>query len=285
MEVAKELDPDFFNCVALHSGDQMAASSTSSVINYYFNAFPQAMINREEVLSPQYILANLESIYEEGSSYTKFMGFNSLEAFTNEAGKAEITANVGVALDTENANRYRLGFYVTEDGVGPYRQTNYYSGQPGSYGWENKGASVNLTFDDVARVLAGTRTGFSKSLPTEMTPGEDYTYTTTASLTAVKGDVYTVIGYIFDNTKGEIVNSFKTTVGTQTGVEAVEGAKAANVYALPGAIAVSGEYEVANVFDLAGRKVASAKGESVINLPAGVYVVNVDGKATKVLVK
>lgn len=54
---------------------------------------------------------------------------------------------------------------------------------------------------------------------------------------------------------------------------------APNVYGGNGCIIINGEYEHAEVFDLSGRRLPS------LEVPAGLYIVNVDGKATKVMVR
>ncbi len=51
------------------------------------------------------------------------------------------------------------------------------------------------------------------------------------------------------------------------------------VYGAEGRIVIAGEYTNASVYDLAGRRMAS------LEVPAGLYIVNVDGHATKVVVR
>ena len=46
-----------------------------------------------------------------------------------------------------------------------------------------------------------------------------------------------------------------------------------------GEIIIEGEYSVAKVYDLSGRQMPS------LTVPAGLYIVNVDGHASKVLVR
>lgn len=58
-----------------------------------------------------------------------------------------------------------------------------------------------------------------------------------------------------------------------------------NVNGAVGHISITGEYASASIFDLQGRMIATVKGESTVELSAGIYVVNVDGKSFKVAVK
>ena len=46
-----------------------------------------------------------------------------------------------------------------------------------------------------------------------------------------------------------------------------------------------GDYAEAMVYDFGGVKVAEAYGAAEIALPAGLYIVNIDGRAVKVAVK
>ncbi len=57
-----------------------------------------------------------------------------------------------------------------------------------------------------------------------------------------------------------------------------------NVNGGNGVINIDGEYLTAEVYDLQGRMSAVANGEATINVPAGIYVVRVDGSAFKVAV-
>lgn len=54
---------------------------------------------------------------------------------------------------------------------------------------------------------------------------------------------------------------------------------AVNVFGARGEIVISGEYENAAVYDLSGRSIDS------LTVPAGIYIVNVDGVTTKVVVR
>ncbi len=67
------------------------------------------------------------------------------------------------------------------------------------------------------------------------------------------------------------------------GVEGVVEEKVSNVFTMDGKIFVEGEAQNIAVYNIAGALVSA--NETEVNVPAGVYVVNVDGNATKVLVR
>lgn len=72
-----------------------------------------------------------------------------------------------------------------------------------------------------------------------------------------------------------------------TGLEESVVPDAVNVYGSDGEIVIAGDYSNARVFSLSGIEIAaySASGLNRIEVPAGVYVVVVDGNSTKVIVR
>lgn len=64
-----------------------------------------------------------------------------------------------------------------------------------------------------------------------------------------------------------------------------DGIAANRVYSLPGRIIIEGEFSEASVFTVAGQQVATSNATGSIETAPGIYIVNVDGTATKILVK
>ena len=66
----------------------------------------------------------------------------------------------------DNDQRYGVSFALTQDGIGPYLQTNYYSGQNVLMGgWENKREKEPMMYDDVLRELVGGLSGYTDAFP------------------------------------------------------------------------------------------------------------------------
>ena len=174
-----------------------------------------------------------------------------------------------------------LSFVIVEDHVGPYGQSNYYAG--GGYGplegWEKKGDTVETYFDDVARAI-NSYPGIEGSLPEVLEAGKTYDYSLDMSLSNVKNTWFRVIALITNAATGEIMNADEMVVykDNGAGVEGVVSDSNIEIKAGNGEIIVTGAENVA-VYTLDGRRVNN------VNLPAGVYLVNADGKSAKVLVK
>jgi hypothetical protein len=285
METAREEYAEIYNCIALHSNDRMANASTSEVIAAYFEGFPSAMVNRWEVIDPQ--VAALDYYYERVLKNPTWAGIESIEVTNVSDQEATIVSKAKFTFDEENADRYRVAYYLTEDGIGPYPQTNSYAGGRNGEmgGWESKAATVMTVYNDVARLLLGGLDGFSNSYPEKIVAGQEYSHTISAPLTAITGESYFVTAFIIDTVTGEVVNSQLVKADKVSGVEAVTENGTAVVRGGAGCVTVSGEFAQASVYTLAGQKVGELNGEGSVAAAAGIYVVNVDGAARKVVVK
>ena len=134
----------------------------------------------------------------------------------DEEGNVIVNTKVQTHFDQKNNNRFRLAYYITEDGVGPYRQTNYYAASYGNgyvcAGWEKKGTSVSTIYDEVVRVAVGGVTGVSSSLPAQLAADEEYEHAETISIKDIKNDKINVVAYIVDNATSEVINAKMITV-------------------------------------------------------------------------
>ena len=54
---------------------------------------------------------------------------------------------------------------------------------------------------------------------------------------------------------------------------------------LNGQVSILGHYNRAEIYDLSGKRVAALVGDTSVPLAKGVYVVRIDGRSTKVLMK
>lgn len=277
MEYVNENYPDLFGCVAIHQSngnqrDPMQVATPLVVVQEYMSGFPFAMIDREEVL--RYM--SDEEIDDYVTSYRdvpSIVGFTDLSATISEDKIVKVDSKVKFGLDFANNDRYRLAYYVVENGLGPYSQTNYYSGggEGEMGGWEKKAQKTATTYNDVARYLLGGVDGLAGSFPKDIAADVDYEYSAEIDLdaAAVKKYKFTIIAFVIDNRTGKIANSKKITViNPYSGVKEIESTDASVV----------------------AKKYHSISGAEVKNPEKGIYVVTTiysDGtvKHTKEIIK
>ena len=235
MEMLKENYPDVIR-VAVHAnqGDPMEVRTAYPVISM-FTGFPSLYVNRQLLLGPTSEDVN-DTFDEYYSLLSRFPAPGEITALSIEpadGNKMTINAKARFAEDAENLDgRYGIVFSITEDGMGPYVQTNYYAG--GAYGmmggWGRKGSAVPTVYDDVLRVYAGGLGGFDEIFPEALIKAEqEYEFSTEVNCSTVYADDFVLNAYIVDNDNGEIINAMQVT-GHHTGVEGIS-ADAANVAA------------------------------------------------------
>ena len=220
MEYVKENYSEYFAPVAIHAQDQMTVSSTSTWINKFASGFPCAFINHKtQIQALSY--ASVQMMESEIQAYVAnyapaLIGFSDITTTFDEEGNVIVNTKVQTHFDQKNNNRFRLAYYITEDGVGPYRQTNYYAPSYGygyvCAGWEKKGTSVSTVYDDVVRIAVGGVTGVSSSLPAQLVADEEYEHAETISIKDIKNDKINVVAYIVDNATSEVINAKMITV-------------------------------------------------------------------------
>lgn len=267
--------------IAVHYGDAMEAASYSALGAYYYQSpgFPAATINRVYTtdMASQTLMDYYEAYGEEKSPIKVEVDADYDEDTNTLTCKATTT----FGFDMEDPN-YVLTFVLTENNVGPYSQSNAYSG--GKYGpmdgWENKGANVATIYNEVARFITGTG-GIQNSIPASVVKGTPYDYSFDLDIsqyvepiTAVDGKKVPfkvnngyLIALVLDTQSGEIMNGAKMSLKGMAGVESILAEPEDGVY---------------RVYNLQGVKMLETQDATQINnLSAGIYIIN--GK--KALVK
>ena len=251
--------PETFIPIAVHNGDNMSTTSYNSLFSSV-NGLPGALVNRTVAqfgsVDPSY-----EGLMEAYAVLSETPSCASVKIsaikYDETAKKVEVTADVNPAIDL-NA-KYALAYVITEDGVGPYDQANYYSGGASGNmdGWESKESSVSMLYDHVARNITSYQ-GISGSLPTGMKAGQTYSYTGKPSANTV-GDLNNchIIALLINQDNGTIENAVSMKYAEFSGIEAVEADTAAGP---------------ATYYDLQGRKVLTPA-------PGNIYV-RQQGKTT-----
>lgn len=293
MEYAREkYDDGSLVVICVHSGDEMAASSYSPLINKYFSGFPSYIANRDTYYlmsfgaSSGYNEEKIDAVYSELHSCPALGNVEITADFPDDSfEKVSVSTKTEFAIDTDVP--FRLAFAIVEDNVGPYDQSNYLSGYDADFGgWENKPKTASTIFNDVARNIFNCN-GLEGSVPSEVKAGETYEFSYTMPITNLThpGN-FRVVALLLNTVTGEIENAAVAALYDPAGVTApVAETAAVTIGATTGAVTLTGDYAEATIYTIDGAAVAKAHGEATVALPAGIYVVKADDTVAKVIVR
>lgn len=266
MEYMKENYSDKgFIGVAVHSGDVMQSPSYVFVANEYTTSYPAAVMNRSYSFDPS--SETLETYFNIVTSEPSFAKIDILNAdYATEDNAIVIKSSSKFAMDIDRAD-FQLAFAVVENDLGPYPQTNYFSGgKPDDLdyyldGWSNMPGTVSTVFNEVGRAIADPF-GINHSLPSSIKAGESYEYKVLIPANSVwKLENCYVVAMILEVTSGIVLNSSMCEeLGTiASGINTIENDKP----------------EIYNVYNPQGVKVMETKDASSIDtLPTGIYIIN-----------
>lgn len=168
--------PDNFLAIAIHgNGDKMAYVDEYGL---QVNSFPSAFLNRQSTsVSYSWLKRQIEKAGLTTDKMVRIDSVTYVEA--DEAYKVYTTTRVANFL--ENA-QLRLVYVVTEDSVGPYKQTNNFAGESDEMGgFENLPTKVEMLYSDVARFIYPSCNGLEGSVPSTLEACKDYAYVANVS--------------------------------------------------------------------------------------------------------
>ena len=230
MEAVREAYPDGeLIPVAVHGGsskeDPMYSSSYGKVYSFLYSNYgvPIAILNRSVDVYP-YPLEEIEESYEMVRRVPGLATVSATAEFSEDKSTLNIHTTFAFCFDNNSEKSiYRLSYGITEDNVGPYDQTNYYSG--GQYecdGWENKPSKVSTIYNDVARQL-DSYAGILKSIPGTIIAGQEYTHDYALKLgTNIKDkNNINLVVYLVNTETGIIENAYTIKARDLAGVNDV----------------------------------------------------------------
>lgn len=251
-----------FNGIAVHFGDEMAVEPYAAFANSVTGGTaPSAYLNREFFFlepSAEY----LESLFLEASKNPAAANVTLTADYTTADKVLNVHSIAEFSFD-ENEAEYAMAYVIIEDQVGPYAQTNYFSGGGSGDlpGWSNAASKVPHEFDEVARAIKDVY-GIDGSVPEVIKANTGYDYETTLPLDQVKDiNKCEVVAMLLDTTDGHVVNSAKTKISIDgTGVEGIESESVPAIY---------------RVYNPQGLKVLETKDVTLLkSLPSGIYIIN-----------
>jgi thiol-disulfide isomerase/thioredoxin len=207
--------PDNFIAIGLHSGDEMSNPVNYEPITGMFRAYPNCLFNRSVNGPVSVSLYAAQSTIEE----LKDQGIAMIEATAAFAdasrNQVKVSTNTTFGFTSSSAD-YKIAYVVLEDNVGPYRQSNYYSGNSDyddpnhyMYEWVLIDSYPLITFNDVARGIFGSADGVTGSVPSSVTEGQacSYEYTFELPDNISNKDNLRIVTLLIDSNTGEIVNA------------------------------------------------------------------------------
>ncbi len=210
--------PDNFLAIAIHgNGDKMAYVDEYGL---QVNDYPSAFLNRQSTsVSYSWLKRQIE---QAGLTTDKMVRIDSVAYVeANEAYKVYTTTRVANSLD--NA-LLRLVYVVTEDSVGPYKQSNSYAdGDEYMDGFEDLPARVEMLYSDVARFVYPSCNGLEGSVPTSLEACKDYAYAANVSANFICDDYgklqLTVM--LYDAATNTIVNADRMALPKRTDLDKI----------------------------------------------------------------
>jgi hypothetical protein len=196
--------PDNFIGIAMHD-DDMYTPSYISMLWRISGGLPKATMNRKHEIDPNETALENYYQYEIDKARARILMEATWE--DEQQTKAVIRTTTRFAQDMDG--EFRIAYAVTENNVGPYLQSNYYSGVGYDMGgFEQEGSYVNMLHDHVARSISAVD-GEPNSVPVNPQGSVDYEFTYTLSLpdNIDNKENIELIVLLINQTTGEIENA------------------------------------------------------------------------------
>lgn len=296
---------DGFIGIAVHNNDPMVVPAYDRALG--FSALPEGLVNRKIHCNPVTKERKLQSTGSEPETfvdhYLKICEEGAIGdiavtgSYNADSTGIEAQATVNSIIPVKDAD-YRVAFVLIENGVKGYKQSNYCSGSSVPVGgFEDLPESCDIAFNEVARGIWPNFEGDENSLPSTLSVDEpiEYSYPIELPKTIKNIRHLELIGLLLNGKTGEIINAGKypMTPDAQSGIRQVENALLkTSVAGAQLSVLLEGAGTVhAELFDMSGRKIGSAKGESnrTFSIPVsgyqGVVILRVHGQNSVVIRK
>ena len=207
IEQMKKKYPDNFIAIAIHNGDEMQVGNSYIPFLDMVTSYPSAYINRKDWIDPWPF--DIEDMKDKGEAKV------TTQARCLSAKEVEVESETVFGFSDSETAEYRLAYVVTEDNVGPYMQSNFYSNPTAEDNpddemnwWVHQDSPVNMTFNEVAREIFDYN-GVEGLLPKGVVEGETYKtkYTLTVPDNVKDLSNVRIVTLILDTRTGEILNA------------------------------------------------------------------------------
>lgn len=295
MKYMHEKYPERFIGIAAHQNDPMEIRDSlyypdNSYVAHFMmiGAYPNARFNRTDSYGNNIndFGPHVESIYKSIITMPALAKISADIYFTDDS-KTSINVETETEFAIDNSIPCRIALVLLENGVGPHKQENGYAGMPYDCGgWESMSGKAPYVFDEVARYIDKFE-GKDGVLPANKTANKQYRYNSVIPAGPLSSlDNFDVVAMLINGKTGVIENAVMChgdgnlpvkAFDPSAGIGKVETAPMAEVSAVAGGLRINGYYSSAIVYGMNGTVVARATGSDFIELPAGLYIVSVDG--------
>lgn len=280
--------------VMIHMYDNLSAEGYDPFFTTYLcTSIPSIIPNRlRQFRNSRAGLEEMEYIFETVGAMPAFAKMDAkVNQDDSDPSILNITTNTSFLSDCEG--EWRLSYVLRRDHVGPASQANFYSkdyefclGEEMG-GFEHDPNPCDIYLDNVG-VLNEAYDGIEGTVPKSVKAGQEYEYTYKLHVDDdTKIDSTTVLVYLINSLNGVIEQAVAVPYSDFNGVNVdnVSTNPAVEILSNDGVISVSGNYSDAEVYSIAGIKVADLSSDVNVAVASGLYIVTVDGKAHKILVK
>lgn len=203
MRTMMQNHPDNFIPIVVHE-DEMTSPSYSEIFGLLGGSFPSCTMNRKHFFDPN--AADLEKYYQQEVNQADAR-IDMVAQWADEE-KTKVLVKTISRFAYDMTDDYRIAYAVTENGVGPYPQANYFGGGEEMGGFEKEQSVVSILHNHVARSISSLN-GERGSVPSQPKGLTDYEYSYTLNLPDNidnKENIQLVVLLINQQT-GEIVNA------------------------------------------------------------------------------
>jgi len=285
LDLVKRNFPEWI-LISVHDNDPMAVEEYNTDLSSCFNGneLPGAVINRNDEFT--LMTDNIDFDTNDDDNYyvrldkqmDAYPAFVSLILDANyDVDSHNVTVEGSVEMSESGSTPLHLALAISEDGVGPYSQANYYAGQSehllGS--WHEKPASQTMLFNNVARIYKSFADA-DNPLPADFESFVEYKFTHILPVDNVSGDLFRVVGFVINSETGEILNADRILV-SKSSVQEITDTSRARLFVENGYV-ISADPDM-RIFTPEGIEVPNG------HLSTGIYIIIQRSGIERILVK
>lgn len=274
--------------VMVHLSDELSAQGYDAFFNEGLCTSIPAFIP-DRLISYRNTPASYEEMSRVLQEVTAIPAFAKVEAdvYADPDDEEMLYVKTSSTFAGDCEGDWRLAFILRRDHMGPYAQANGFSGSDQEVGgFEIEPNPADIYLDNIA-VMIDSFNGIRGSVPATVKEGESYEYVYDLHLDDPARNRYnTVVVCLINALNGAIENAVAVPYAEfhQTSASTIE-ASAAGATGSRGAIILTGDFERAEIYTAAGARTAAASAAGTLPAAPGLYIVSIDGKAAKVIVR